>query len=541
MLIYFSNLAILMHTIISYNLRNFETNKYIPDLKILIPFTYLLLFLSFLMMRSSPVLAQKPTKVKLVKANDLKYDKRLGTKVQRLIGNVVLKQDSTLLFCDSAYLYELTNSFKGFGNVHIKASDSLNIYSDLLDYDGNTKMAELHHNVRLEETRATLYTEHLWYNRAEEIAYYLTGGKIVDSANQLTSKKGYYYTELREAFFKDSVVLINERYTMESDTLKYQTETEISFFYGPTTIISDENFVYCENGWYDTKNDKSFFKKNAYIITEDQKLSGDSLYYNRLLNYGQAFSNVSLTDTVQDINIQGHYGEFTKREGFAFVTDSAVAMLIDNNDSLFMHSDTLWILFDSEEKVEFMLGYHHTKFFRRDMQGMCDSLVYSFKDSTIFLYNSPIIWSEQNQLSADSIHIAMNNNKIDTMALINSCFIISMDDTISKSTFNQIKGKVMVGFFKDNELVKISVYGNAESVFYLREENGDLIGINKTISSDMNIYMSANELQSITPIRDVDAHMYPVNEVPEEDKKMKGFKWIEGQRPMKKEDIFKWD
>ncbi len=484
--------------------------------------------------------SQKSTKVKLVKANDLKYDKRLGKKVQRLIGNVILKQDSTLLFCDSAYLYELTNSFKGFGNVHIKASDSLNIFSDLLDYDGNTKIAELHHNVRLEESRATLYTEHLWYNRQDKIAYYLTGGKIIDSSNQLTSKKGYYYTETREAFFKDSVVLINERYTMESDTMKYQTETEISFFYGHTTIISDENYIYCENGWYDTKNDKSLFKKNAYIITEEQKLSGDSLYYNRQLDYGQAYGNVSLTDTVQDIIIQGQYGEFEKRDGFAFVTDSAVAVLIDKNDSLFLHSDTLWILFDSAQNVEYMLGYYHSKFFRSDMQGMCDSLVYSFRDSTIFLYKSPVLWSDKNQLSADSVHIAMSNNQIDTLALINSCFIISMDDTIRKNTFNQIKGKVMVGYFKDNELVKISVFGNAESVFYVREENGDLIGINKTISSDMNIYLSENEVQSITPIRNVDAHMYPESEAPEEDKQMKGFKWIEDQRPRKKEDIFSW-
>lgn len=502
---------------------------------------HLVLIILVLIFSSSGVLAQKPTKVKLVKANDLKYDKRLGTKVQRLIGNVILKQDSTLLFCDSAYLYELTNSFKGFGNVHIKASDSLNIFSDLLDYDGNSKMAELQYNVRLVETRATLYTEHLWYNRGDEIAYYLTGGKIVDSSNQLTSKKGYYYTELREAFFKDSVVLINEKYTMESDTLKYQTETEISFFYGPTTITSDENFVYCEKGWYDTKNEKSLFKKNAYIITEDQKLSGDSLYYNRLIDYGEAMSNVSLVDTVQNINIYGQYGEFTKRNGYAYVTDSAVAVMIDNNDSLFLHSDTLWILFDKEENVEFMLGYYHTKFFRKDMQGMCDSLVYSFKDSTIFLYNEPILWSEKNQLTADSVHIAMKNDQLDTLALINSCFIISMDDTISKNTFNQIKGKVMVGYFKDNDLSKISVFGNAESVFYIREENGDLIGVNKTLSSDMNIYLTDNELQKITPIRNVEAHMYPESELPEDDKKMKGFKWIEGQRPMKKEDIFRWD
>jgi lipopolysaccharide export system protein LptA len=484
--------------------------------------------------------AQKPTKVKLIRANDLKYSKQLGEKVQRLIGNVQLKHDSTLLFCDSAYLHELTNSFQGFGNVHIKASDTLNIYSDLLNYDGNSKMAELISNVRLVETKATLYTEHLWYDRPGEIAYYLTGGKIVDSSNVLTSKKGYYFTATKEVFFKSEVVLVNEKYTMNSDTLKYQTETEVAWFYGPTTITSDENLIYCENGWYDTKNDISQFQDNAFIITEEQKLKGDSLFYDRIRDYGEARHNVSLNDTVQDVTIFGHYGEFKKTEGFAFITDSAVAVLTDKRDTLYLHSDTLWILFDSAQNVEYMRGYHHTKFFRKDLQGMCDSLVYSFSDSTIFLYNNPVLWSDKNQLTADTVHIAISNKQIDTLALVNSCFIISMDDTIHQNTFNQIKGRVMTGYFKDNQLVKIVVIGNAESLFYVREDTGDLIGINKTTSNDMNIYLSENELQVIAPIKNVDAHMFPDKDVAEEDRKMKGFKWIENKRPLKIEDIFVW-
>ncbi len=484
--------------------------------------------------------AQKPTKIKLVKANDLRYDKKLGEKVQRLIGNVILKHDSTLLFCDSAYLYEATNSFDGFGNVHIKASDTLNIYSDLLNYDGNTKIAELHHSVRLVESRATLYTEHLWYDRQQKFAYYLTGGKIVDSTNILTSIKGYYYTETEESYFKDSVILVNDKYTVNSDTLRYLSRTETSFFYGPTTIISDDNYIYCEEGWYDTKNDKSFFKTNAYIITEEQKLVGDSIYYDRKLDFGKAYYNVSLQDTVQDMVILGQYGEFKRKAGYAFVTDSAIAVLIDREDSLFLHSDTLWISFDSKQKAEYMLAYYHTKFYRYDMQGMCDSLVYNFKDSTIFMFNEPVLWSEENQLSADSVRIAMSSNQIDTMAMIGSSFVIAMDDTLSRSTFNQIKGKIMTGYFKDNDLVKIKVFGNAQSVFYVREENGDLIGINKTESSDMNIYLSDNEVVSITPIKKVEAHMYPPDQLPLQDKQMKGFKWIEDRRPMKKEDIYTW-
>ncbi|MBN2172537.1 MAG: hypothetical protein JW731_00295 [Bacteroidales bacterium] len=503
----------------------------------------LILFLPYLVLLVlSPCFsnAQKPTKVKLIKANDLKYDKSLGEQVQRLIGNVVLKHDSTYLYCDSAYLYEQTNSFKGFGNVRIKASDTLNIYSDLLDYEGNTKVAELKDNVRLEDPRATLYTENLWYDRQNRMAYYLTGGKIVDTANTLISEKGYYYTDLKEAYFKDDVVLTNPKYIMNTDTMRYNTESEISTFLGPTTITSDENLIYCENGWYDTQNDKSFFKENAYIITKEQKLTGDSLYYDRKTDFGLAYSNVSIEDTVQNMIIHGNYGEFKKKAGFSFVTDSTMAVMIDKKDSLFLHADTLWILFDAEQKVETMLGYHKAKFFRKDLQGKCDSIAYKFLDSTIYLYDEPILWSQNNQLTADSVRITLKNNQIDTLAMIGSSFIISVDDTISKSTFNQVRGRSMVGHFVKNVLVEVNVYGNAQSVFYVREDNGSLLGINTTFSNDMNIYLSDNEVQVISPLKNVDAHMYPESGFPEDERKLKGFKWHVESRPIKKEDIFIW-
>ncbi len=486
------------------------------------------------------IAAQKPTKIKLLKANDLKYSKQLGEKVQRLIGNVQLQHDSALLFCDSAYLYELTNSFKGFGNVHIKASDTLNIFSNRLLYDGNTKVAELIEDVRLVENDATLFTNHLWYNRGTEIAYYLEDGKIVDSANTLTSTRGYYYTRKKEAYFKKNVVLYNKEYSMFADTLMYNTETETAWFYGPTTIMSKENLIYCEKGWYNTKQDIARFGDNAYIQTKEQILKGDDLYYDRNRNYGEARNNVSLTDTIQDIVVYGHYGEFRKTEGYSFITDSTVAVLADKEDSLYMHSDTLWILFDSLQKAELMLGYHHTKFWRKELQGMCDSLVYNFADSTIYLFTEPVLWSGINQLTADSIHIAIRNNQIDTLALVGSSFIVSMDDTLSKTTFNQVKGRTMTGYFKDNELVKVIVKGNAESIFFVREENSSLIGINKTTSNDLNIYLSENEVQTISPLKNVEAQMYPDKDLPKEDRKIKGFKWIDNKRPVNKQDIFIW-
>ncbi len=500
---------------------------------------YILIFWLCLLMPSI-IWAQKPTRIKLIKADVARYDKTLGEDIQRLIGHVILKHDSTYLYCDSAYLFENTNSFEGFGNVRIKASDTLNIYSDLLNYKGNTKIAELTNNVRLIDRRATLYTDHLWYERKTKIAYYLTGGKIVDSNNVLTSRKGYYYTDLKEAYFKDSVELVNPDYIMQTDTMLYHTETEVSYFFGPTTITSDENLIYCENGWYDTKNDKSRFSRNAYMITKEQKLKGDSLYYDRQLDFGKAYNNVMLNDTVQNMLVFGDYGEFRRKAGYAFVTDSAVAVMIDKRDSLFLHSDTLYIHFDSTEQVEYMKGYYKTKFYREDMQGKCDSMLYSFTDSTIFLYKDPVLWSDENQLTADSIRIAMANNKVDTLALLGSAFIISMDDTLARNTFNQIKGKTMVGYFRNNKLAKIIVIGNAETVYYIREDDGGLLGINVAYSSDMEIRLKDNDVVSINYIKQPEAKTYAPMGLPEELKRLKNFKWLESQRPKNKIEIFDW-
>ncbi len=497
----------------------------------------ILLLSSFVL---SGAIAQKPTKIRIIRADDLKAGKEGKDKIQRLIGNVILLHDSTYLYCDSAHLNEKKNSFDGFGNVHIKVSDTLNIYSEILNYSGDNKIAELHHNVRLMDKRSQLYTDHLWYDRANRYAWYLTGGEIIDTANKLVSKKGYYYTDSREAIFSDSVVLTNPRYVMESDSLKYLTEPEISYFYGPTTITSDSNLVYCENGWYNTKTDKSFFSKNAYIITKEQKLSGDTLYYDRNTDFGLAYGNVTLLDTVQKMLITGNYGEFKKRAGFSFVTDSAQAIMIDKKDSLFLHSDTLWIHFNKKQNPEYMLAYHKMKFFRNDMQGMCDSLVYSFKDSTIFLYVSPVLWSEQNQLTADSVRIALSNNQIDTLALVGDAFIISIDDSVRR-TYNQIKGRILVAYFKNNEMKVIKIWGNSESLYFVRDEYKRLVGINKSLSSDMRIYLDSNKIKIITPIQNVDSHMYPPGgELQGEDLLLKNFKWIEGKRPLKKEDIFVW-
>lgn len=495
----------------------------------------LLAFFSILIIL--PGYAQKKTKVTIIDARELRIDNEIGENIQLLVGNVVMLHDSTWFYCDSALLNSQSNNFDAYVNVRINVNDTLNIYGDELNYEGSTRIAKMHYNVKMVDNRATLTTDHLNFDRNTSIAYYNTGGRIVSDTNILTSRIGYYYSNDNEFFFRDSVVLTNPDYVMRSDTLKYNTVTETAFFFGPTTITGEENFIYCERGWYDTQNNISSLKQNAYIIHGSQTMEGDSIYYNRGMSYGEAYENITLTDTVEDVIVMGHYAEFNQDTGYAYVTDSALAIMIDKHDSLFMHADTIRIQSDSAGQAETVYAFYKVKIFRPDLQGMCDSLRYYIPDSTVSLYKQPVMWSDENQLSADTIKIVYANSEVDSMVLYNSAFIISRDDT---ATFNQIKGKTMVGYFRENRIYRITVSGNAQTVYYVREEDSTLIGINKAIASKMNILLEDNEISTILYIDKPDAHLVPENEYPKEERKLKGFLWIEDRRPRSRHDIFRW-
>jgi hypothetical protein len=484
--------------------------------------------------------SQEQPKTKIQYAGDVwEFNKDIYADGPRILGNVVMNHDSAFLYCDSAYVNEAENKVIAYGNVRIKLSDTLNLYSDSLRYDGNTKIANAFSNVRLIDNQTILTTDTLKYSRITQIAQYDYWGKIVNDKNNLVSLHGYYYTDRKEFFFKDKVIMNNPEYNMYSDTLMYNTVTETSYFFGPSHIISKDktDSIYCENGWYNTKSDVARFRERARIYHETTYLTGDSMYYERESGYGQVFRKALMFDTVQNILLMGNYGEMQRKNGFAFMTDSAVGVFIDKKDSLFMHGDTLRATFDTAQEIKKVFGFYKVKFYRHDIQGMCDSLVYISKDSAMTMYRLPVVWSDSNQLSADSIRMTMRYGVADSLMLYSSAFIVSKDDT---SGFNQIKGRVVLAKFKDNELYKIKVLGNAQTLYYAREEDKSLIGINMAVSSDMLIFLEKNQLKTITYINNPEAHLVPEKSVPLNERKLKGFKWEEAKRPMKKMDIFTW-
>lgn len=495
-----------------------------------------ILITSLLLILAFSLSAQKKTKIDLLHTDRMNVDKKLGKGIKRLQGNVKFKHGNTYMYCDSAYHDSNNNKFTAFSNVHINDNDSVQIYGDILEYEGNNKSADLNNNVRLEDGKMTLTTNHLTYDLEQKVGNYYGGGTIVDESNTLTSYLGTYYSESKVFYFKQNVILINPEYHMKADTLKYNTLTEVSYFLGPTTIHGEENLIYCENGWYNSVTNISQYNENAYLENNEQKLQGDSLYYNRNLSLGKAFENVTLTDTVQDVIIYGHYAEYFESGGKSFMTDSALAVFIDEKDSLFLHSDTLLLLFDSLQEAEFVIGFHHTRFYRNDFQGKCDSIVYNFKDSIVEMYHEPVIWSENSQLSGAYIKLIMEDKEVRRAIIEKNGFAIS-NDTLEN--FNQVKGRLMTGHFSQNKLRKVDVKGNAETLYFARDEDEILIGINISTSSSLRAIIKGQGIETIHYYSQPEATMHPEEKLSSQEKRLKDFNWLESIRPTSRHDVFR--
>ena len=470
-------------------------------------------------------------------ADYLLYDQSVAENAQRLIGNVKLSHQNMVLFCDSAWFYSTSNSADCFGNVHIISNDTIDMYSNFLNYLGDEKMARASGNVVLKDPKLTLTTDSLDFDTENQTGYYTTGGKIVDSTNVLTSIIGTYYAQLNEVFFRDSVKLVNEDYVMTSDTMKYNTKTAIAYIIGPTHIIGDSSYLYSENGWFDTQKNISELLKNSTIRRGDSQLQGDYIYYEDNTGKGKANGNVVINDFKNEIIIAGNkatYNDFTK---FATMTDSALFIQYYNNDSLFLHADTLMTMNDtSAVDAKLVITYNNVRFFKSDMQGICDSLVYFSKDSTIQLYKDPVIWSDISQLTADFIEMINNDVPPNEVHLKENSFIIQELDSMK---YNQIKGKDMVGFIDStNNLYRINVNGNGQSIYY-PEDDKDYIGTNKAESSNIVLYLEKNKIKRISFLTSPVGKMNPLLEEISPETRLEGFLWKGNERPLNKLDIFR--
>lgn len=459
---------------------------------------------------------------------------------QILIGNVAFRHDSVYMYCDSACFYEKTNSLEAFDNVKMVQGDTLFLYGDYLFYDGNTQIAQVRYNVRMENKNTTLLTDSLNYDRIYNLGYYFDGGTLMDEENVLTSEWGEYSPATKISVFNYDVKLVNPKFTLTSDTLRYSTATKIANILGPSDIVSDANHIYSELGFYNTQIGQAELLDRSVLTNEGKRLIGDSLFYDRVKGYGEAFDNVIMTDTVNKNMLTGDYCYYNELTKYAFATKKAVVVDYSQGDSLFMHADTLQMYtyyLNTDSMFRETRAYHKVRMYRADVQGVCDSLVFSSKDSCLTMYYDPILWNNNQQLLGEKIMIYMNDSTIDWAHIQNQALSVEQLDSIS---YNQVTGKEMKTWFQGGEMRKVDVIGSVRLVYYPMESDSTLIGMNVSETSLLNMFLENRKMKKMIMSPKSNGTLYPMLQRPPEKMKLDNFVWFDYIRPLDKEDIFEW-
>jgi len=483
---------------------------------------------------SSLSFSQDKKRVEIIHAGSLEASERIASNAQRLIDSVLISHKNILMWCDSAYTYTGTNRVDAFGRVHIKQDDTLHLYADKVFYDGDISFARAWGNVKLINKSTTIYTDTLDYDLAKNISYYDDSGRIVDSTTTITSIIGKYFINDDLLNLYKNVVVVNEKYTLNSDTVGYNTETSRITINGPTTIRDSANTLYAENGWYDSNTGEAELLKKPVISNETQNIAANYIRYNKENKSGKAIGAVRMTDSENSSIITGNIAEYNDLKETAMVTDSAVYMNYDDKDTLYLHADTLRTIPDTFPHEKIVFAFHKVRFFRTDIQGICDSMVYFTRDSIIQLHDFPILWSDIHQLSADFIEMIQYADAPDELHLSRNSFIISKQDS---NMYDQIKGKEMVGYIINKKLNNIEVNGNGQTLYYAREKE-QIIGLNRAESSKISIRFKEGKINTISFLKAPEGELKPLLELKEEEKKLKGFDWKNYLRPLTKFDIF---
>lgn len=484
--------------------------------------------------------ANKKTKVYLLHADQGQADKLARPGVQVLIGNVKLRHDSMYMYCDSALIFEKTNSVEAFSNVRMEQGDTLFIYGDYLYYDGMAQIAQLRENVKMINRNTTLLTDSLNYDRLYNLGYYFEGGTLMDEENVLTSDWGEYSPATKQSVFNHNVRLENPRFVMTSDTLRYNTLNKIAVILGPSDIVSDNNHIYSERGNYNTVTGQAELLDRSVLTNQGKRLVGDSLFYDRRLGYGEAFDKVEMTDVVNKNMLTGDYCYYNELTDSALATKRAVAIDFSQGDSLFMHGDTLQMVtfhMNTDSLYRLMKVFHKVRIFRTDVQGVCDSLVYNSKDSCLTMYTDPILWNEGQQLLGEQIKIYMNDSTIDWAHIINQALTVERMDSIH---YNQVSGKEMKAYFENGDMRRIEVIGNVQTAFYPQEKDSTITGFNCLEGSVLHLYMKERKMEKGMFVGKSNGTMYPMDQIPADKLRLPTFAWFDYVRPLNKEDIFHW-
>jgi lipopolysaccharide export system protein LptA len=516
-------------------------------------FSLLILFLSSVV--CAPLMAQQSSAdtippadsgrfVQIIKADIFRRIKQDSAgDLNVLVGKVVMKQNKTLIYCDSAIQNVKINQVEAFGNIHINDADSVHTYSQYLKYKGDIKIAELKKKVKMTDGKGVLTTEALEYDVNANIGTYRTGGKVVNGESVLTSKEGYYYADTREVYFQKDVKMVDPEYTMSTDTLLYNVNSEVASFVAATTINDGRSTIKTRSGYYDLKQGKASFSKRPVIRDSTQTVVADNLEYDKNTGAGVARGNVFYRDSAQGMSMLAGAADFNNQKKTILCFKRPLMLFKQNDDSLYIAADTLYsayVHYDTSgqpipgDTLRYFRAHFNVKMYSDSLQGKCDSLYYSGVDSVFRFYKDPVMWAQGSQITGDTLYLFTKSRKADKVLVNENAFSVNKT---AEGMYNQLRGNNMNGQFIDGEIDFMRTKGNSESLYYLQDQDSAYIGITYSMADAITMKFINRELKRVTWINGVTGTTYPINQAPADKKELKGFKWLEALRPKSVGDL----
>ena len=498
-----------------------------------------------------PALAQKKVKtapqtddrVYLVHSDELRYDQFGPVPDAQIVkGKVQFMHKGARMWCDSAYFYQQTNSFRAFGHVRMVQGDTLSLTCERAFYDGQAQMMEARQNVWLKHRGQTLNTDSLNYDRLYNNAYFFEGGTLTDKNQKLVADWGQYNTQTREAVFYYNVKMIEGDRVITTDTLHYNTQNSMAHVLGPSKITSKTGVIETRDGYFDTKTSKSKLFGRSTVNDKYKTITGDSLYYDDKTGQSEGYGDVIYVDKKNNNSLLCQRFKYNEKTGVGWATGKLLAKDYSQKDTLYVHADSVKLFtynINTDSVYRLAHCFRHVRAYRTDVQAVCDSMVANSKDSCLTMYRDPIVWNANRQWLGEGIKIYMQDSTVREAHVLGQA--LSVEQMLDSVHFNQLSSRDMFAYFVDGNVRRNDAISNVRSIYYsVDEKDSTLIGLNYLETDTMRMYISPQrKLEKIWTSR-FEATLYPMTQIPPGKEQLEAFGWFDYVRPLNKDDLYEW-
>ena len=559
-------------------------------------FLLMLVTLSGLCQRKQTDTVRNGKTITIISADRYNFQQLDTSQFVSLVGHAIVQQEKTIFSADSIVLNQKQNTLEAVGNVHINDADSIHTYSQYLKYVGKEKKAYLNKGVKLTDGKATLTTENLIYDVQLKTGTYVNGGKVVNGKTVLTSTEGYYYGDTRDVYFKKKVVMIDPEFKMYTDTLMYNLTTSISTFVTSTKIINGKRTITTTDGYYDTKKKNGYFNKRSFIDDSTYTFAADKTAIDELSGLSEYQGNAVYRskDTVGGYDLIAGNIKINKKTNSFLATKKPILLIKQEKDTIYVSADTLYSSklsllrktrfvpevrekpvpektinkpskrdstkqiagMDSLQSIKkiinkplkpavkdtnndrFFEAYYNVKIFSDSMQAVSDSLFYSLEDSTFRLYTNPIAWSQDNQITGDTMLLFLENKHPERLYVYENALTIQQ---VGKKYYNQVKGNSINAYFLKGKMDHLRAKGNAETIYYGTDDRNKFVGVNQANCDVIDMYFEKvkddSKPQRIVLRNNLQGTATPMGQANHNELRLRGFHWLIDKRPKSKFDI----